>query len=66
MPKQSNAKPAEPKRRKGRPATGSTRRKISITVPTTLLETATKAAFKKGESVSQFISRAIQNLTLES
>lgn len=65
MPKPAPATKEVSKRGKGRPATGSTRTKISITVPTALLATATKQAAKKDESVSQFISRAIQNLTLE-
>lgn len=53
-------------RGKGRPATGSTRTKISVTIPTLLLTQAAGIAFKKDESVSQFVSRAIQNLVMES
>jgi len=49
----------------GRPATGKTKGKLSATVNPALIEAATKAAYKKGESLSQFVSRAIQNLILE-
>lgn len=55
--------PTTPKR--GRPATGSNRTRITIAVPPKLAEAARKKAYKKGESTSHFISRAIQNLLLE-
>jgi predicted HicB family RNase H-like nuclease len=57
-------KQASPKR--GRPATGKTKTKLSASVSPALIEAAQKAAFKKGESLSQFVSRAMQNLILES
>ena len=63
MPKQAPTKES-PKR--GRPATGKTKIKLSASVSPSLIEAATKAAFSKGESLSQFVSRAIQNLVLES
>lgn len=63
MPKQASIQPS-PKR--GRPATGKTKVKLSASVSPSLIDAATKAAFQKGESLSQFVSRAIQNLVLES
>lgn len=63
MPKQAT-KEESPKR--GRPATGKTKVKMSASVSPALIEAATKVAFKKGESLSQFVSRAMQNLILES
>lgn len=65
MPKQVIEK-NKPKRGVGRPATGKTKGKLSATVNEGLIEAATKASLKKGESLSQFVSRAIQNLLLES
>ena len=56
----------KPKRGPGRPATGTTRTKVSVSIPTALLKLAGDAARTKDESLSQFVSRAIQNLTLES
>ena len=61
------SKTADTKRNKPGPkASGITRRKVSVTVPTGLLQTAVKLASSKGESLSQFVSRAMQNLILES
>lgn len=53
-----------PKKR-GRPATGRNREKICITVPIPLAALARKKASKKEESLSQFITRAVQNLVLQ-
>lgn len=47
--------------RRGRPATGKTRKKVSISLPTNLAEDAMKAACERGESFSQFVARSIQN-----
>jgi predicted HicB family RNase H-like nuclease len=58
-----SAKP-NPKRERGRPATGITRKKVSVSVPIALLALAQKQARKSDESLSQYVSRAIQNLTL--
>ena len=52
----------EPK--KGRPATGRTRRKISVSIPEVIAAAAAKTAAKKGESLSQYISRATQTLLM--
>jgi predicted HicB family RNase H-like nuclease len=62
MPKPTTQ--ASPKR--GRPATGRTKVKLSASVTPSLIQAASAAAYKKGESLSQFVSRAIQNLVLES
>jgi predicted HicB family RNase H-like nuclease len=58
------ATPTSPKR--GRPATGKTKVKLSASINPALIEAAGKVAFRNGESLSQFVSRAIQNLLLES
>lgn len=63
MPKQAT-KQDSPKR--GRPATGKTKTKLSASVSPALIKEAMRAASMKGESLSQFVSRAIQNLVLES
>jgi len=55
----------KPTRGVGRPATGKTKGKLSATVNAGLIEAATKASLRRGESLSQFVSRAIQNLLLE-
>lgn len=59
--------PAKPtmKRERGRPATGNTRTKVSVSIPDTLLTLAKKKANKNGESLSQLVARAIQILTLD-
>lgn len=49
---------------RGRPATGHTRAKVSVSVPFDLLAIAKKKSAKSGESLSQYVSRAIQILTL--
>jgi predicted HicB family RNase H-like nuclease len=59
-------KAPKPIPQRGRPATGATRKKISLTIPTLLLEKAAVTAIRKGESVSQFVARAIQNLLMQS
>ena len=58
-----SAKPA-PKRERGRPATGNTRTKVSVSIPDELLVLAKKRANKNGESLSTLVARAIQLLTL--
>ncbi|GAA5120415.1 hypothetical protein JIN84_05540 [Luteolibacter yonseiensis] len=63
MPNETKDQPA-PKR--GRPATGKTKVKLSATVNPSLIEAAMKQAYSKGESLSQFVSRAIQNQLLGS
>jgi predicted HicB family RNase H-like nuclease len=50
--------------KRGRPATGNTRSKVSVSVPIELLKVARQRAARSGESLSQFVSRAIQTLTL--
>jgi hypothetical protein len=60
---QPDAPPAP--RKRGRPKTGITRIKISVSIPTQLAKTAKKKAHQKKESLSQYVARAIQNLTLE-
>lgn len=57
------AKPTT-KRERGRPATGTTRTKVSVSIPDELLALAKKKANKNGESLSQLVARAIQLLTL--
>jgi predicted HicB family RNase H-like nuclease len=65
MPKpKPKTKIDKPKR--GRPATGKTKTKLSASVSPALIAAAQKAAFEKGESLSQFVARAMQNLILES
>lgn len=54
-----------PTKKRGRPPTGRTKEKLSATVPKDLIKAAQKRATKKGESLSNFVSRAIQNLLLE-
>ena len=61
-----NQAPKQESPKRGRPATGKTKVKLSASISPALIEAATKAAFKKGESLSQFVSRAMQNLILES
>lgn len=61
MPNETKDQPS-PKR--GRPATGKTKVKLSATVNPSLIEAATREAYSKGESLSQFVSRAIQNQLL--
>lgn len=51
-------------RKAGRPATGKTRAQLCCTVPPSLIEKARRLASKKGESLSQYVSRAIQNALL--
>ena len=62
MTKQTTKQPAK----RGRPVTGKTKAKISVSVNPAILEAATQMAFRNGESVSNFISRAMQNLILNS
>lgn len=62
MPNESKD-PPRPKR--GRPATGKTKVKLSATVNPALIQAAMKEAYGKGESLSQFVSRAIQNQLLK-
>jgi len=64
MPEATQKKQA--RARVGRPATGITRKKISISISIPILEEATKRSFKTGESLSNFINRAIQNAILNS
>ena len=53
-----------PTSKRGRPATGKTRTKVSVSVPTELLKLAQKMAAKSGESLSQYVARSIQNQTM--
>jgi predicted HicB family RNase H-like nuclease len=62
MPKQSNT-PTQPKR--GRPATGRNKIKLSASASPTLIAAAAKAAAKRGESFSSYVARAIQTQLLE-
>ncbi len=55
---------ANPPIKRGRPATGKTRTKVSLSVPSELLKLAQKMAAKSGESLSQYVARSIQNQTL--
>jgi len=48
----------------GRPKTGKTRITASFTLPPALMAQARKIANRKGESLSQYVSRAIQNAVL--
>jgi len=50
---------------RGRPS-GVTRKKLSVSIPFGIADAATKKAFKNKESLSQFISRAVQNQLLNS
>ncbi len=52
--------------KRGRPATGNTRKKVSISIPTNLANAAAKQAVKTDESLSAFIARAIQTQLLNS
>jgi hypothetical protein len=61
-----SAKTAPGAKKVGRPATGITRSKVSISLPTAYLQEAAKKASKSGESLSQFIARAVQNQLLQS
>jgi predicted HicB family RNase H-like nuclease len=63
MPKQA---PKQDSPKRGRPATGKTKVKLSASVSPALIAAAVVAAGAKGESLSQFVSRAMQNLILES
>lgn len=57
-------KQATHKRGPGRPATGKTKGVVKVTVNLGLIEECKKAAFQKGESFSQFVSRAMQTLLI--
>lgn len=61
-------RPAEKtdKPRRGRPPTGKAKVKASFTVNEEVLAAAGKQAFKTGESLSAFISRAIQTQLMNS
>ena len=64
MPNETNDQPSPspaPRPKRGRPATGKTKVKLSASVNPSLIEAATRQAYGKGESLSQFVSRAIQN-----
>ena len=54
------------KPKRGRPATGKTKVKLSASISETLLKAASAQAFKTGESLSQFVARALQTQILES
>lgn len=64
MPSATTAKKDGPRGKRGRPATGKTRIKLSATVPPALIQAASKAAAKNNESLSQWVSRAMQNALL--
>jgi len=55
-----------PPRKVGRPATGRTKVKLSASVNRQLVEAATREAYSKGESLSQWVSRAMQSQLLKS
>lgn len=60
----ANEEPANSKavkRGPGRPSTGKAKGKLSVTVNHPLIKAASKAAAKNGESLSQWVSRAISN-----
>jgi len=61
----SNETNKDARPRRGRPRTGRTKVKLSATVNPALVEAAMKEAYGKGESLSQFVSRAIQNQLLK-
>lgn len=63
MPKQP---PKQDSPKRGRPATGKTKVKLSASVSPELIAACSAAAFKTGESLSQFVSRAMQTQLLES
>lgn len=46
--------------KRGRPATGSKTVKLSASIAPELLEAVSKAAFANEESLSRFVSRALQ------
>lgn len=52
--------PPTNERKRGRPATGKTREKVSLSLPKDLLKTAKKNAVKKKESLSHYVTRAMQ------
>jgi len=62
MPKQAT-KQVGPKR--GRPATGKQKIKLSASASPALIAAASKAAAKNGESFSSYVARAIQTQLLE-
>lgn len=60
MRPQMSAKQTKPKRRIGRPATGKTKVKPSITMDMKIEKLARKAAFSEGVSLSAWIERAVR------
>ena len=50
----------------GRPPTGKTKTKVSVSVSAEILKEAQKRANRAGESLSQYMSRALQNQLLTS
>lgn len=55
--------PTTPKR--GRPATGKNKIKLSASASPALIAAASKAAAKRNESFSSYVARAIQTQLLE-
>lgn len=53
-----------PQRKRGRPPTGKTKIKLSASASPALIATATKHAYKRGESFSSYVCRAIQTQIL--
>lgn len=53
-------------KKKGRPATGRTKVKITATVPIALEKAVKEAANLKGESFSQFLTQALQTAVFAS
>jgi hypothetical protein len=61
MPKRP---PINPQVKRGRPATGKSKVKLSASASPALIAAAAKAAAKKNESFSAYVSRAIQTQLL--
>lgn len=61
MPKQAKTKTAK----RGRPATGQTKRKLSATIDKSVYEMAERVTKRNGESLSSFVSRALEYATRE-
>lgn len=61
MPKPTSDTPPA---KRGRPATGKTKIKLSASAPPALIAAAAKMAHKRGESFSSYVARAIQTQLL--
>jgi hypothetical protein len=61
MPK---TQPQKESPKRGRPATGKLKIKLSASASPALIAAATKMAYKRGESFSNYVARAIQTQLL--